>query len=208
MNFSELKAELYARGTDYLSEDAAGVARAARWLNQGYREILNLHAWPFLQATATGSDGAGLVVVNDLRRIRFVTDASDGGDPGRKLKRVSLDDLVAEDDANLSLTGRPEYYYLDGTSTIKSYPQGGTLRTYYIKRVDPMTGDSDEPVFDEEYHPLIVDLAMIRAYLDNDNFESAAALRNEVNLSLAAMGEDYLLDSREVQFIRVEPYDG
>lgn len=205
MNFAELKTEFYARGTDYLNEDAAGVARAERWLNQAYREILNLHSWSFLNATATGAAGAGSVNVPDLRKILFVADASSGSNPGRPLKRVSIEDLAAEG-ADLALTGTPEWYWVEGT-TIYGYPFGGTIAVRYIKRVDPMTG-TDTPVFDEEYHNLIVDRAMIKAYIDSDNFEAANALRAEVNLALAAMAEDYLLVSREVQYIPVDPYDG
>jgi hypothetical protein len=209
MNFSELKDELYARGANYLEEDADGVARAARWINQAYREILNLHAWPFLQASATGTADAGEVEVADLRRIRFVTDTSDGTTPGRKLKRVSLDDLLAEDnELDATLSGTAEHYYLDGDSTIKSYPVGGTITAYYFKRVAPLSADSDEPIFDEEYHPLIVDRAMIKVYIDTDNFEAAAALREEFNQGVRSMAEDYLLESRDIQYIPLDPYDG
>lgn len=207
MNFTELKDELFARGTNYLEEDATDIARAERWLNQAYREILNLHAWPFLQAVTTGADGAGFVSVPDLRKIRFVTDVSSGGSPGRKLNRVSLDDLVLTDDADLTVTGTPEWYYVDGGNAVKSYPAGGTIRVYYIKRVDPLSG-TQSPIFSEEYHNLIIDKAMMKAYIDNDNFEAAAVLRQEFDAGVEAMAEDYLLDSREVQFIPVWPYDG
>jgi hypothetical protein len=206
MNFSELKTEFYARGTDYLNEDAQGVARAERWLNQAYREIVNLHAWPFLQTVATGAADAGFVVVPDLRKILYVTDSSGGQNPGTPLKRVSIEDLQAES-ANVSQTGTPELYWLDGAETIMAYPVGGTISVRYVKRVAPMTG-TDVPIFDEEYHNLIVDKAMIKAYVDSDNFEAAAALRDEVNLTLSAMAEDYLLASRETQYILVNPYDG
>lgn len=207
MNFSELKDELFARGTNYLEEDADSIARAERWLNQAYREILNLHAWPFLQDVETGSANAGEVSVPDLRKIRFVTDVSDGSNPGRQLRRVSLEDLVHDDDADLTLTGTPEWYYVDGGNIVKGYPVGGTIRAYYIKRVSPMSG-TDDPLFSEEYHNLIVDKAMIKAYIDGDNFEAAAALRQEFESGVSAMAEDYLLDSRDVQFIPVDPYDG
>lgn len=204
MNFSELKDELFARGTNYLEEDAESEARAERWLNQAYREILNLHAWPFLQSTATGVTDDGFVSVPDLRRIRFVQDVSES--PARKLNRVSLDDL-ANDGEDLTETGDPDWYYVDNGNIVRTFPSGGTIKVYYIKRVDPLSG-TDTPVFDEEYHNLIVDKAMIKAYIDNDNFEAAAALREEFNAQVAAMAEDYLLDSREVQFIQVTTYDG
>lgn len=208
MNFSELKSELFARGANYLEEDAENVARAERWLNQAYREIVNLHAWPFLEAVATGTEGAGEVSIPDLRKIRFVTDISDGGDPGRRLHRTSLDDLVAEDDADLTLTGTPEHYYVDAGNIVKGYPVGGTIRVHYIKRAPALTG-SEEPLFSEEYHDLIVDRAMIKVYKDSDNFEAAIALRGELDLGLASMAEDYLLNSRDIQYIPSDHfYDG
>lgn len=197
MNFAELTTELYARGTDYLAEDAAGVARAQRWINQAYRQVTNLHSWRFLESQATGDPGAGTVLVPKLRKVRFVRDLDN--DNGRVLQRISLPDLVA-DGEDPTLTGTPQVYYVDQGNIIRTWPSGGTIQVDYITRVDPLTG-TDEPFFDEEYHDIIVDLAMIKAYKDSDNFEAAAALREEVNLTLSAMAEDYLLDSREVQFI-------
>ena len=211
MTFAELKTEFFARGTDYLNEDSEGVARAERWLNQAYREILNLHSWRFLQTSATGTASAGYVSIPDLRKIRFVVNTDAGSSPGQPLQRVSLDDLVRDGDTESSPTGTPVYYYVDdsgGLPVVQSFPLGGTLKVYYIKRVGAMVGADDAPVFDEEYHNLIVDRAMIKAYVDSDNFEAAAALRQESNVGLSAMAEDYLLESREVQFLSVSSYDG
>lgn len=204
MTFNELKDELFARGTNYLEEDASTEARAERWLNQAYREILNLHAWPFLQATATGSAGAGFVSIADFRKIRVVSDITPGYDV--HLGRATFEELLVEN-GDLTETGDPEWYYVDNDDTVKAFPVGGTIKVYYIKRVDPMSG-TNEPIFDEEYHNLIVDKAMIKAYIDSDNFEAAAALRDATDLALAAMAEDYFLDSRETLFIDVAPYDG
>jgi hypothetical protein len=204
MNFTELKDELFARGTNYLEEDAETEARAERWLNQAYREILNLQVWPFLQDTETGTDGAGFVSIADFRKIRAVTDVSSGFDVA--LGRSSFEELLS-DYGDLTDTGTPAWYYVDGDDTVKAFPVGGTIKVYYIKRVGPMSG-TDDPVFDEEYHNLIVDKAMIKAYIDSDNFEAAAALREETNLALTAMAEDYFLDSRETMFIPADPYDG
>jgi hypothetical protein len=200
VNFSELKDELFARGTDYLEEDAQGVARAERWLNQGYREIVNLQAWSFLRTTVTANPGDGFVSIPDLRRVLYVSDATgvSGSGHGTSLRRVSIEDLV-EGDFDLSKAATPEVYYTLGPA-VYTYPLGGLPRVTYLKRVPPMSG-VDEPIFDEEYHNLIVDKAMVKAYIDSDNFEAAAALRAEIDAGLAAMGEDYMIDAREVQFM-------
>lgn len=199
MNFTELKEELYARGTDYLEEDAAGVARAERWLNQAYREILNLHAWPFLQ---TSVGGGTPMVIQDLRKILYVVDASSGTSPGRPLHRISRADLV-HDGEDESQIGTPESYYVyveNGLVLLTTHPQGDNVSVSYIKRV-PLLSATDEPVFEEEYHDIIVDKAMVKVYKDSDNFEVIPALKLEINERLAAMAEDYMLDSREVQFL-------
>lgn len=202
MNFTELVDELFARGTDYLDEDASSHARAERWINQAYREILNLQSWPFLETIATGASGAGTVSIPDLRRIRFVQDL----DTGDYLQRATLEELAA-DQADVTTTGTPELYYIEGGALVSAYPVGGTLEVHYIKRVSPMSG-TDTPLFSEEYHDLIVDRAMMKAYKDSDNFENAAALKLEFDAGLASMAEDYSLDSREVTYLIVDPYDG
>jgi hypothetical protein len=201
LNFSELKTELYARGTDYLSEDGAGVARAELWLNQGYREILNLQVWPFLVASQSG---ATPLVITDLRRIQNAWYGTTSDSP---LQVVSQAELL-EDGLDLTDTGTPVYIYAD-TTGLKTYPvTTGSITVIYIKRVNPLTG-TDTPIFDEEYHPLIVDKAMIRAYIDGDNYEAAAGLKQLLDENLAAMTEDYMLTSRGPRYIQVvDPYDG
>jgi hypothetical protein len=49
---------------------------------------------------------------------------------------------------------------------------------------------------------------MVKAYKDSDNFEAAAALMEEFNRGVSSMAEDYMMESRDVQFIPVYPYDG
>lgn len=206
MNFSELKDELFARGTDYLEEDAAGIARAERWINQAYRRILNLQAWPFLQAVATGPAGEGYVQINDLRKIRYVVDLTNGPTSGRPLSRRTREDLTLAGE-DVDIEGTPESYFVEQGIFVQGWPRGGTIQVYYVKRVDPLTG-TDSPLFDEEYHDIIIDLAMMKAYKDSDNFEALAATKQEAKEALDAMVNDYMLDSRDVQFIDVYPYDG
>lgn len=209
MNFAELTQELFDRGANYLDEDASSQARAERWLNQAYQEICNLHAWPFMQTTATGTAGTGTVSVPDLRKVRFVGDISAGTTPGRRLRKILLEDLESSLEVeDASTTGTPEFYYIDGGTIIRTYPVGGTVYVAYTKRAQSMTG-TDTPVFAIDYHDLIVDRAMIKVYKDSDNFEAAAALKDEYNAGLAAMAEDYQLDTREGDYVDVGwPYDG
>lgn len=200
MNFNELVDELLARGTDYLDEDASSLARAQRWINQAYQDILGLHAWPFVTTFIVGATDAGTVTAADLRRILFVTVVSAGAtEPSdTPLDRVLIEDLV-RDGIDLTLTGTPEVYYVEA-GVVKSYPLGGTLRLDYIKRVPPMTG-TNEPVFDSQYHNIIVDKAMVLAYKDNDNFEAATTLQTMLDADLRSMAEDYQLWARQVTYL-------
>jgi hypothetical protein len=201
MTFDELVQELFDRGSAYLDEDASSQARAERWINQSYLEILSLYAWPFLQVFTTGTAGAGTASANDIRRVLFVTDISnnDGSHPGVPLDRTIREDLV-DSGYDLSQTGTPEVYYFDRDGTVTAFPLGGRLRVDYIKRGQALDG-TEEPIFDESYHNLIVDRAMIKVYLDSDNFDQAGALREEFNAGVAAMAEDYMLDSRQVVYL-------
>lgn len=208
MTFAELKTEFFARGTDYLNEDAAGVTRAENWLNQAYREILNRHVWPFTIATQTGSAGAGTVAVTDLRKVLLVADTTSGTTPGRPLRKATYDELVRDDEVDLNQTGSPAFYWIDQGATIRAWPVGGTIFVRYTKRVAPLTG-TGTPIFAEEYHNLIIQRAMMLAYLDTDNFGAWAALKQEFEQALAMMAADYQLDTREVSYIQMRtPYDG
>lgn len=204
MTFAELKTELYARGTDYLSEDAAGVTRAERWLNQGYREICAVQPWVFLEATVTGSAAGTGLSIPDLRRIVYIKHVA----TGMPLRPVQMRELV-NDSVDLDYAGDPQFYYFTSDVLIKTVPTNSdSIEVRYIKRVAPMTG-TDSPLFDEEYHNLIVDKAMVRAYIDGDNYEAAAALKAEIGETINAMREDYSLTSSEPGYIRiVDPYDG
>lgn len=201
MNFTELKQELFARGANYLEESSEEVARAERWLNQSYQEILSLQSWPFLQAVATGAADGGTVSVPDLRKIRFVTDIEGvpAGIPGRPLDRAIIENLIA-DGLDLGRTGVPEVYYVMAGNLVVPYPVGGIIRVDYIKRVSPMSG-TDVPLFDAQYHDLIVDRAMVKVYKDSDNMEQAAAVKEEYNEGASSMAEDYMVESREPEYL-------
>lgn len=206
MTFAELKTELIARGA---TDD--GGTRLGRWINLGYRKIANAYDWPFTEVTATGTALAGTVVVADVRKVQFVGDISSSGQaPGRQLSKITPAELSEElfiD--NLATTGTPDFWYMDpATSTIKTYPLGGTVYVRYYKRLDELTG-VQAPVFDEEYHPLIVDRAMIEAYKDTDELDTAAKALAQVEFDIGRMALDYQLVAREHSYIQAgEPFDG
>lgn len=202
MNFSELKTEFYARGTDYLSVDAAGVTRAELWLNEAYREICGLHAWPFLDDEASGTPPLSIPTLRRVRYVRLTNRA------WWTLIDSTEEDLI-QDGYDLTQTGLPEYYYIKGGNEIRTAPKATeSITVGFIKRIDPLSG-TQTPLFDEEYHGIIVDRAMIKAYIDTAEFTLAAELRNEYNQRVQGMVEDYQINTRDVSFLDPGlPYDG
>ena len=204
MNFTELLAELVARGAQ--DDDT----RNGRWINLAYQDIVNGTDWPFTVAEATGTTGAGTVVVSDVRKVIAVGDVSNGTTPGTLLQRISYDELASDQFVeNIAQTGTPQFWWLDETSdTIKAYPVGGTIFVRYFQRLSDLSGTA-LPAFDAAYHNLIVDRAMVEVYLDDDQFDAAAALQQKVDRGVAAMIQHYERFAKEPTFIQVvDPYDG
>jgi hypothetical protein len=204
MNLSDLRTEMVSRG----AED--NQTRNDRWLNLGYRLILNAFDWPFSEATVNGLAGTGTISIGDFRKAQYVTDISGGKTPGRPLEKITYTELVEDFSIeNFALTGTPQFWYWDGVAqTIKSYPLGGTLHIRYQKRVDSLT-TLDEPIFDEEYHLLIADRAMVEVHKDNEDLEAASSQLAMFLQDLGRMAQDYQVHSRAHSFIQVgEPYDG
>lgn len=207
MNFTEGLAEIVARGAQ---DDAT---RNGRWFNMAYREIYNSFDWPFAEATATGSAGAGLVTITDFRKAIYVSDISGFGvsGPGNGLQRVSKADL--RDVLNVtdfSTTGTPMWWYYDqATTTVFAWPVGGQLSVNYFKRIIVDLSGVQIPAFDTEYHPIIVDRAMVEVYVDMGEMEQATELRKKVDRDLAGMAQHYEVFSREPMFVGVvDPQDG
>jgi hypothetical protein len=176
VTFDELKTELYARGFSYLNEDAAGQLRAARWINQGYQDLLEEADWPF--ATATVTD-APPVTITDLRDVLAVTGRNGA------LEQSTLADL--DDAFDLTQTGTAAWWYQDGTQ-IKTYPvDGSSLTIAYLKIPADLSASGDVPIVPARYHQLIVDFAVIRALRDRSNFAEADALWQALQVDLARM---------------------
>lgn len=206
MTFADLQTEIIARGAQ---NDAT---RNGRWLNLAYHEIANAYDWPFTEVTATGASGAGVVAVADVRKVIVVGDVSGTGGlvPGRKLRKITFTELAEEFDIeNVAQAGTSEYWWHDPTAgQIKTYPLGGTIYVRYYKRLVDLSG-SLVPVFDAEYHNLIVDRAMVEVYKDTPEFDLVQPQLQDYLVRLGRMAQDYQVLSREHSYIQVvNPYDG
>lgn len=181
MTFAELVTELQARGFSDLS-----ATRAGYFVNQGRHELDTLYTWPYRVTTATGGAGVGTCVITDLGVIEEVINTADNS---RVLEAADRRDLRRVYGA-LTTTGTPEYFYVDNT-TVRAYPVGGTLEVRYFKRCPNLSG-VQTPLSPEQYHLLIVDLAVRWAYKDSDDTGMAQFLSADIDRQLAVMADDLL----------------
>lgn len=180
MNFGELQTEFYSRGFDYMEDSTASQTRAKRWLNQAYLELCEMYDWPFLEASTTGTSN---ITISDLGKVLSVIDSTNYTVvpylDRREVLRISTD---------LTTTGVASVWYLEGSTTLKTYPVStSTLTIRYISVPTELSSSSDSPVVPARFQDLIVDGAVIKAYKDNDDAQAAAALRQEYDRSLQVM---------------------
>lgn len=208
MTFADLTAEMLKRGAE---NDAT---RNGLWINLGYREVLNRYEWSFSVFTATGTPGTGVVSVPSIRKVYVVGDVNGmaaGAVPGRKLFGITFEELTEDpliQTEDVTITGTPEFWWYDAASTsIKAFPVGGTIYVRGIARLDELTG-VQVPVFDEEYHLLIVDRAMVEVLMDRGEYEEAARLLQHFERRLLLMAQDYQVNAREHSYVQADPFDG
>jgi hypothetical protein len=185
-NLTGLLTEFYARGFDSLNDGGAGAVRATQWINDGYHALAEEASWPWLEATTTGTPP---LTISDLRQVLYVVDTA------QQMRLVAGDARdVVDVDPQVTSTGTPIMYWLDGLTTLRTYPVGSnTLSVRYIKVPADLVSGSDVPLVPERYRNLIVDLAVIRALEDKSNFAEAGALRQVTQLGVERM-KDTLLD--------------
>lgn len=168
MQLSDLRAEMQARGFDYLS-----TARCNTYLNVAVQEICELEDWPFLLATTTG---AAPLTIADLRTVQTVVDVP----TNRKLRPSNLGQITDTYPAPTT-TGSPVFYYFTSQNTISVFPVNTAeqIKVTYWKTPADMVADTDVPVIPARYQYAIVDYACGRAFADASDFNEAQAARAE-----------------------------
>jgi hypothetical protein len=177
VNLGEARTELGDRGFDYLSPGRMNIM-----LNRGVVDFEDYWSWPWLRKTATG---AAPLTISDLKYVLNVRDAT-----GVTLPSVDPSDIYDTDTA-----GTPRFWYFDdssGAGVIAVSPTGSaTLTVRYVKESSTLSSDGDTPSIPSRYHLLWIDLAVIRAYQDSDNFAAANALKQDAYAELQELVERY-----------------
>ena len=164
--YATLVTEFQARGYDYLD-----TTRISRFINRGYHMLCEESAFPFLEKEVTAQTAP--LTIADLREILYVADATND------VELFGVDQrLVNTADPGRTATGNAQGWYITGGTVLNLYPAdtAARLTVRYIKVPAELTG-TDTPVVPTRYCHLIVDAAVYLALRDNDEYDSALALK-------------------------------
>lgn len=185
----DLQTELYARGADHLMQDAQGVARGLRWINQAYAEVYRAEAWPFRLNTATG---AAPLSIPTLGKVLSVVDTANANYP---LTEMTERELTPFD---VTLTGTPVYYYRDNLQ-VKTWPVGGTLSVRFYNLLTLLAAPTDQTLVPVDYMDVIVNGAVRRACLDRNDADGYEMAEAERQRGLALMRDDLLVAPTHIE---------
>ena len=131
MNLGEARAELGARGFDYV---AAG--RMNLMLNRAMTDLEDAYPWPWLKTAVTG---AAPLTIADLKYVRSVYD-------DRQNEMFGIDD---DDDIDITQTGTPINWWIDDTgtdTTLRVWPVGDATLTVSYYATDSTLSDELQKV--------------------------------------------------------------
>lgn len=185
--------ELYARGFNYLSADAAGITRATRFLNTAMHDVDDAERWPYLAAS---SSGAAPLTIADLDGVERVYQN------GSTLTASSRDVLL-ELYGDLTTTGTPTYFYLAAPTVVSVYPANtASISVTYWKFGPDLVSGSDAPLMPDRFREAIIERACAYAYRDNDDREMATVCMQESDRIVQRMREwAQLLPGETVQVL-------
>jgi hypothetical protein len=126
-------------------------------VNEAYQEIINLESWPFLTSEENVSVAAGASSFATPQGYSEVNSLSysDQFNAQVRIRQTTLDQLDMLDQTS---EGSPEMYArIDGT-TFRFWPKPTTSVTFFLRGkldVDNLSRDSDEPIFANQFHPVL-----------------------------------------------------
>ena len=165
-NLAELRADLIARGHDYLTR-----ARANAAINNAYFELANLYDWPFLEYIDTVSTPL------ELRGVRKVISVNN------TLTHAPVTyidhSVIARSGQRLDQIGTASYYSLMGDILWLHPDEPADFDVHYVGTVSQLVDDTDQVHIPRKYKQTLVDGANLWALKEDNNYEAIAALRQE-----------------------------
>lgn len=188
MDVATLTARLKTRFRDP-NENVITSAEWLSYLNDAYRDVQaysNLWSWLEVDGTAAVTVPAAtrsVALPADVTRVTAVHNTTDD------VLMAQFDGRTAhfKFDPEQNVSGVPEFYRLYA-GKIQVYPlptQNTVLHIEYPAPVADLT--TGEPAFPEQYHTMLVEGALARAYLDDGASEQAAAHQSAFLMMLERM---------------------
>lgn len=163
-------------------------------INEAYQEVIGLSQWPFLRASQQINVSAG---INEFEtpigysEITSISYSNDNGDSVR-LQSTTVDEIDRLRDEE----GPDPFLYArvtDREFVVWPTPTANITLTIRGKQtVTSLTADSDTPVFDEQFHPLLAYRAASRMLAEEgDDSGRAEFYQQEANVFFARMQQFY-----------------
>jgi hypothetical protein len=182
MNLSEARIEVKARGFDYLPDGRLTIA-----LNNAKNHLEDAADWPWLETTATGTSP---LEITDLKSVLSVVDTTND----TRLTEADIRDFPEDADT----TGRPDFWYLDGLTTLRVYPlQEVALSVRYLKYSPELVNITDTPLIPARYHSVWIDLAVAETYKDDDNFAGYQAVIADADRRIEQMMQTFVFRNHQ-----------
>jgi hypothetical protein len=172
-------------------------------INEAYQEVITLAQWPFLRISSQTNLTSGVDSFETPTGFSEVTGLSyttDSGDAFR-LQATTVDEIDRLDED----AGEPALYAKVTDKEFVVWPTPDSSLTLTIRgkqSVPNLSGDSDVPVFDEQFHPVLAYRAASRMLAEEGDDSGRADLyQNEANIFYARMQQFYLRNADVGMFI-------
>lgn len=171
---TELVNEVVERGYQYESITTIEVS-----IQRHYQRLEARYNWPWREGT---KEGTAPFEIKDLRGILSVENTT----AERAIYGQSRQ-WLAEHYPDLGESGSPAWWWLDNL-TLRVFPTSTSenISVRYLKKPEKLTA-STEPAMPSEWHGLIVDLVVADALKNNDEYQEARELREDVQTELQQM---------------------
>lgn len=172
-------------------------------INEAYFEVISLAQWPFLRASSQVTVTAGTDSFTTPSAFSEVISATYSDQIGNTVRLVpttvdEIDRLDAED-------SDPVYYARVDDSEFLIWPTPTTSLTISLRgkqKVNELSADSDSPVFDEQFHPILAYRAASRLLAEESDESGRAELyQAEANSFFLRMQQFYMRTSDVGMFV-------
>lgn len=172
-------------------------------INESYHEVINLSAWPFLASSQNVAVAAGQETFqtptgfSEVNSVFFV----DGSGDKTRLQQTSIEEIDSMDDQE----GLPFFYARVSENTFRMWPVTEAAITLTVRgkqSVNNLSTDSSEPVFGDQFHPIIAYRTASKLLAEEaDESNRAELYQGEASAIFARMQQFYTRSADKGMFV-------